>query len=65
MSQAEFDKAAAEVKNLSAKPSDDELLKLYGLFKRNYESPSQNIPSHLLPFFQKLPLVITIPRNQA
>jgi diazepam-binding inhibitor (GABA receptor modulating acyl-CoA-binding protein) len=35
MSQAEFDKAAADVKNLSKKPSDDELLKLYGLFKRN------------------------------
>lgn len=34
MSQADFDKAAEEVKNLSKKPSDDELLKLYGLFKR-------------------------------
>jgi diazepam-binding inhibitor (GABA receptor modulating acyl-CoA-binding protein) len=36
MSQAEFDKAAEEVKKLSKKPTDDELLKLYGLFKRNY-----------------------------
>lgn len=36
MSQAEFDKAAEEVKNLSKKPSDDDLLKLYGLFKRKY-----------------------------
>jgi diazepam-binding inhibitor (GABA receptor modulating acyl-CoA-binding protein) len=36
MSQAEFDKAAEEVKNLTKKPSDDVLLKLYGLFKRNY-----------------------------
>ncbi|CAF1230128.1 unnamed protein product [Adineta steineri] len=34
MSQAEFDKAAEEVKNLSKKPSDDDLLKLYGLFKQ-------------------------------
>ncbi|CAF1113593.1 unnamed protein product [Rotaria magnacalcarata] len=34
MSQAEFDRAAAEVKNLRKKPSDDELLKLYGLFKQ-------------------------------
>lgn len=34
MSQAEFDKAAEEVKNLKQKPGDDELLKLYGLFKR-------------------------------
>ncbi|CAF2988760.1 unnamed protein product [Rotaria sp. Silwood2] len=34
MSQAAFDKAAEEVKNLSKKPSDDELLKLYGLFKQ-------------------------------
>ncbi|CAF0799633.1 unnamed protein product [Rotaria sp. Silwood1] len=34
MSQAEFDKAAEEVKNLSKKPSDDELLKIYGLFKQ-------------------------------
>jgi len=34
MSQAEFDKAAEEVKNLSTKPADDQLLKLYGLFKQ-------------------------------
>ncbi|CAF1311012.1 unnamed protein product [Rotaria sordida] len=34
MSQAEFDKAAEDVKNLSKKPTDDELLKLYGLFKQ-------------------------------
>jgi len=34
MSQAEFDQAAEEVKKLSKKPSDDELLKLYGLFKQ-------------------------------
>ncbi|CAF1159084.1 unnamed protein product [Rotaria magnacalcarata] len=34
MSQAAFDKAADEVKNLSKKPSDDQLLKLYGLFKQ-------------------------------
>ena len=37
MSQAEFDKAAEEVKNLTKKPADDELLKLYGLFKRSFE----------------------------
>lgn len=37
MSQAEFDKAAEEVKNLKQKPSDDELLKLYGLFKRSFK----------------------------
>ncbi|CAF3435224.1 unnamed protein product [Rotaria socialis] len=34
MSQARFDQAAADVKNLSKKPSDDELLQLYGLFKQ-------------------------------
>jgi diazepam-binding inhibitor (GABA receptor modulating acyl-CoA-binding protein) len=34
MSQAEFDKAAEDVKNLTKKPSDDQLLKIYGLFKR-------------------------------
>ncbi|CAF0877278.1 unnamed protein product [Adineta steineri] len=34
MSKADFDQAAADVKNLSKKPSDDELLKLYGLFKQ-------------------------------
>lgn len=34
MSQAEFDQAAAEVRSLTTKPSDGELLKLYGLFKR-------------------------------
>jgi acyl-CoA-binding protein len=37
MSQAEFDKAAEEVKNLSKKPADDQLLKLYGLFKRKFQ----------------------------
>ena len=36
MSQAEFDKAAEEVKQLTKKPSDDELLQLYGLFKREF-----------------------------
>ncbi|KAI8145972.1 putative acyl-coA-binding protein [Fennellomyces sp. T-0311] len=34
MPSAEFDKAAEEVKNLPTKPSDDDLLKLYGLFKQ-------------------------------
>ncbi|BFZ58083.1 acyl-CoA-binding protein (ACBP)/diazepam binding inhibitor (DBI)/endozepine (EP) [Savitreella phatthalungensis] len=34
MSKADFDKAAEEVKNLKTKPSDDELLRLYGLFKQ-------------------------------
>jgi diazepam-binding inhibitor (GABA receptor modulating acyl-CoA-binding protein) len=34
MSQADFDKAAEDVKNLSKKPSDDQLLQLYGLYKR-------------------------------
>ncbi len=37
MSQAAFDKAAEEVKNLSKKPSDEQLLTLYGLFKRKLE----------------------------
>jgi acyl-CoA-binding protein len=36
MSQAAFDKAAEEVKLLSKKPTDDQLLKLYGLFKRKF-----------------------------
>ena len=34
MSQAEFDKAAEDVKKLSKEPSDEDKLKLYGLFKR-------------------------------
>jgi diazepam-binding inhibitor (GABA receptor modulating acyl-CoA-binding protein) len=29
-----FDQAAADVKNLKAKPSNDDLLKLYALFKQ-------------------------------
>jgi acyl-CoA-binding protein len=37
MSQAEFDIAAEEVKKLSKKPADDQLLKLYGLFKREFK----------------------------
>uniref|UniRef100_A0A3Q3ERY4 Diazepam binding inhibitor (GABA receptor modulator, acyl-CoA binding protein) n=1 Tax=Kryptolebias marmoratus TaxID=37003 RepID=A0A3Q3ERY4_KRYMA len=31
---AKFDTAAAEVKQLKAKPQDDEMLKLYSLFKQ-------------------------------
>jgi diazepam-binding inhibitor (GABA receptor modulating acyl-CoA-binding protein) len=31
---AEFEAAAVEVKSLTSKPTDDELLKLYGLFKQ-------------------------------
>ncbi|XP_015681099.1 acyl-CoA-binding protein [Protobothrops mucrosquamatus] len=34
MTQAEFDKAAEEVKNLKSPPSDQELLDLYGHFKQ-------------------------------
>lgn len=34
MSQADFDKAAEDVKKLSKEPSDDDKLKLYGLFKQ-------------------------------
>uniref|UniRef100_U3FZT8 Acyl-CoA-binding protein n=1 Tax=Micrurus fulvius TaxID=8637 RepID=U3FZT8_MICFL len=34
MTQAEFDKAAEEVKNLKTQPSDQELLDLYGHFKQ-------------------------------
>ncbi|KAG2223632.1 hypothetical protein INT45_009991 [Circinella minor] len=34
MPSAEFTTAAEEVKNLTSKPSDDALLKLYGLFKQ-------------------------------
>ena len=33
-SQASFSAAAERVKSLPSKPSDDELLKLYGLFKQ-------------------------------
>ena len=29
-----FETAAAEVKNLASKPSDDEMLKIYGLYKQ-------------------------------
>lgn len=35
MSEADFNKAAEEVKQLKKKPSDDQLLELYGLFKRS------------------------------
>ncbi|RPB20115.1 putative acyl-CoA-binding protein [Terfezia boudieri ATCC MYA-4762] len=31
---SEFETAAADVKNLKSKPTDDELLKLYGLYKQ-------------------------------
>ncbi|ORY90450.1 acyl-CoA-binding protein [Syncephalastrum racemosum] len=34
MPSAEFEKAAADVKNLPKKPSNDELLALYALFKQ-------------------------------
>ncbi|KAI7848401.1 putative acyl-coA-binding protein [Circinella umbellata] len=34
MPSAEFNTAAEEVKNLTSKPSDEALLKLYGLFKQ-------------------------------
>ncbi|KAI9274803.1 putative acyl-coA-binding protein [Phascolomyces articulosus] len=34
MPSDQFNTAAAEVKELSKKPSDDDLLKLYGLFKQ-------------------------------
>ena len=32
---ADFIKAASDVKNLSSKPSNDELLELYALFKQS------------------------------
>ena len=32
--QAAFEKAAEEVKNLKSKPTDSELLQLYGLYKQ-------------------------------
>ncbi|KAL7309064.1 acyl-CoA-binding protein (ACBP)/diazepam binding inhibitor (DBI)/endozepine (EP) [Mucor circinelloides] len=34
MPSAEFNTAAEEVKNLASKPSDNQLLELYGLFKQ-------------------------------
>ncbi|XP_048861994.1 acyl-CoA-binding protein [Brienomyrus brachyistius] len=34
MSQADFDKAAEEVKNLKEKPNDEEMLEIYSLFKQ-------------------------------
>uniref|UniRef100_A0A3Q4GJ03 Acyl-CoA binding domain containing 7 n=1 Tax=Neolamprologus brichardi TaxID=32507 RepID=A0A3Q4GJ03_NEOBR len=34
MSNAEFDKAAEDVKKVKAKPTDEELLFLYGLYKQ-------------------------------
>ncbi|XP_063777522.1 acyl-CoA-binding domain-containing protein 7 [Pseudophryne corroboree] len=33
--QADFDKAAEDVKNLKTKPIDDELKELYGLYKQS------------------------------
>ncbi|XP_067648820.1 acyl-CoA-binding protein-like isoform X2 [Haliotis asinina] len=32
--EAEFNKAAEEVKNLKSKPSDDEMLEIYALYKQ-------------------------------
>lgn len=34
MSQAEFEKAAEEVKHLNTKPADDEMLFIYGRYKQ-------------------------------
>ncbi|XP_076594200.1 acyl-CoA-binding protein-like [Chaetodon auriga] len=34
MSQAEFEKVAEDVKNVKTRPSDQELLDLYGLYKQ-------------------------------
>ncbi|XP_028663798.1 acyl-CoA-binding protein [Erpetoichthys calabaricus] len=34
MSQEEFDRAAKEVKNLKAQPTDQEMLDVYGLYKQ-------------------------------
>ncbi|XP_041118132.1 acyl-CoA-binding protein-like [Polyodon spathula] len=34
MSQADFDKAAEEVKNLKSQPADQEMLEIYSLFKQ-------------------------------
>lgn len=34
MSEAEFQKAAGDVKQLSQKPADEEMLKIYSLFKQ-------------------------------
>merc|ERR1712055_1048586 len=34
MSQESFDKAAEEVKNLKSKPTDEEMLEIYALFKQ-------------------------------
>ena len=64
MSQAEFDKAAEEVKNLSKKPSDDQLLKLYGLFKREFKMNKIYL-FDLIIFFQKQLLVMLIQADQA
>ena len=35
MSDADFQRAAEDAKNLKSKPSDNDLLKLYGLYKRS------------------------------
>lgn len=35
MSNAAFKKAADDAKSLNKKPSDDDLLQLYGLYKRS------------------------------
>ena len=35
MSKAAFEKAAEDAKSLNKKPTDDDLLKLYGLYKRS------------------------------
>uniref|UniRef100_A0A8C6UUR4 Acyl-CoA-binding protein n=1 Tax=Neogobius melanostomus TaxID=47308 RepID=A0A8C6UUR4_9GOBI len=34
VAQAQFESAAADVKNLKAKPADDEMLKIYSLYKQ-------------------------------
>lgn len=40
--QSDFEKAAADVKSLPSKPSDDELLTLYGFYKQATEGDAQD-----------------------
>jgi Acyl CoA binding protein len=51
MAEADFEKAAADVKALTKRPADAELLELYGLFKQVCVLPKFLPPLHSGVFF--------------
>lgn len=50
---AEFEQAVQEVKNLKYRPEDDELLKLYGLYKQALEGNNKTPVPGMLSFKEK------------